>query len=71
MTVRLHPYAHARLEERGATEEEIIPAVESGEWFPAKFGRVGFSVHPKTDAHPGLFRAPTVREGLLGRTPSQ
>ncbi len=28
--------------ERGATEEEIISTVESGERFPANFGRTGF-----------------------------
>ncbi len=42
MNIRLHPHARARLEERGTTEEEIIATVESGEQFPAKFGRVGF-----------------------------
>jgi hypothetical protein len=42
VTVRLHPHAHARLAERGATEAEVIAAVEQGEQFPAKFGRVGF-----------------------------
>ncbi len=28
--------------ERGATENEIVATVESGETFPAKFGRTGF-----------------------------
>jgi hypothetical protein len=42
MNVRLHPHAKARLAERGATEDEVIAAVEHGEQFPAKFGRVGF-----------------------------
>ncbi len=42
MNIRLHPHALARLEERGATEEETIATVENGERFPAKFGRVGF-----------------------------
>lgn len=28
--------------ERGATEREVISTVESGERFPAKFGRTGF-----------------------------
>ncbi len=40
--VRLHPHAKERLLERGATEEEVIAAVENGETFPAKFGRTGF-----------------------------
>jgi hypothetical protein len=42
MNVRLHPHARQRLIERGATEPEVIAAVESGERFPAKFGRTGF-----------------------------
>lgn len=29
------------MEERGATDEEVIKTVEEGEAFPAKFGRVG------------------------------
>jgi uncharacterized protein DUF4258 len=42
MSVRLHPHAKERLSERGATEEEIITAIETGETFPARFGRTGF-----------------------------
>ena len=42
MSVRLHPHAKERLSERGATEEEIITAIETGETFAAKFGRTGF-----------------------------
>lgn len=42
MAVRLHPHARERMEERGATEDEIRATVESGEQFPAKFGRNGF-----------------------------
>jgi hypothetical protein len=42
MSVRLHPHAKERLSERGATEEEIIIAIETGETFMAKFGRTGF-----------------------------
>lgn len=42
MSVRLHPHAKERLSERGATEEEIITAIEPGETFSAKFGRTGF-----------------------------
>ena len=40
--VRFHPYATARLAERGATEKEVIETVENGEAFPVKFGRTGF-----------------------------
>lgn len=42
MSIRLHPHALDRLAERGATESEVIVTVESGERFPAKFGRAGF-----------------------------
>ncbi len=42
MTVRLHPHAQARLDERGATVEEVIATVKDGETFPAKFHRTGF-----------------------------
>ena len=42
MSVRLHPHAVDRLAERGATDAELIAAVEGGEAFPAKFGRTGF-----------------------------
>ena len=31
--------------ERGATENEIVATVESGETFPAKFGRTGFRLN--------------------------
>ena len=40
--VNLHPHARNRLAERGASEEEVILAVEAGERFEAKFDRVGF-----------------------------
>ena len=42
MNVRMHPHAHERLAERGATEPEVIATVEWGERFPAKYGRTGF-----------------------------
>ena len=42
MSVRLHPHARERLEERGATQDEVSLTVETGETFPAKFGRTGF-----------------------------
>ncbi len=40
--MQLHPHARARMQERGATEEEVSAAIEGGEQFPAKFGRRGF-----------------------------
>ena len=42
MNIRLHPHAQQRLMERGATEAEVVITVETGERFPAKFGRTGF-----------------------------
>jgi hypothetical protein len=42
MTIRLHPHARERLAERGTTECEVEATIESGERFPAKFGRTGF-----------------------------
>jgi hypothetical protein len=42
MKIHLHPHARERLAERGATEREIAATIESGERFPAKFGRTGF-----------------------------
>ena len=38
----MHPHARERLTERGATEDEVIVTIETGETFPAKFGRTGF-----------------------------
>jgi len=40
--VRFHPHARQRLLERGASEDEVMATVETGELFPAKFGRTGF-----------------------------
>ncbi len=40
--MRIHPHAAARMAERGATEDEVIKTIETGEQFPAKFGRTGF-----------------------------
>ena len=42
MNVRLHPHAQARLNERGATEAEVIATVEHGVTFAAQSGRTGF-----------------------------
>ena len=41
MPVRLHPHAEERAAERGATRDEIVATVETGETFPAKHGRTG------------------------------
>ena len=40
--VVIHPHAKARAAERGTTEFEIADVVETGEVFPAKYGRTGF-----------------------------
>lgn len=42
MLIKIHPHAKQRLQERGATEIEIIKTIYVGETFPAKFGRIGF-----------------------------
>ncbi len=42
MPVRIHPHARERMQERGATEQEVTVTVEQGEKFPAQYGRVGF-----------------------------
>lgn len=42
MKVRLHPHAQDRMQERGATEEEVVGTIEHGERFTAKHGRTGF-----------------------------
>jgi len=42
MKIEFHPHARERLAERGATEMEAITAVNEGERFPVKFGRIGF-----------------------------
>jgi Domain of unknown function (DUF4258) len=40
--VAIHPHAHQRALERGATIDEITETVEKGEQFPVKYGRTGF-----------------------------
>ncbi len=40
--VRFHSHALERLAERGTTEAEVAATVQTGEQFPAKFGRTGF-----------------------------
>ncbi len=42
MKVRVHPHARTRMEERGATESEVIETVSRGESFAAGFGRSAF-----------------------------
>jgi len=42
MAVKVHPHARERMQERGASENEVTKTVETGERFPAKFGRSGF-----------------------------
>jgi hypothetical protein len=70
MAVCLHPHARERLEERGATKEEIIATVEGGEQFPAKFWRSGFrrnfpfdSVWRRRSYRTKQVKAYAVREG--------
>ena len=42
MAIRFHRHALERMEERGASMEEVKVTTEKGEQFPAKFGRTGF-----------------------------
>jgi len=42
MAIRFYPHALERMAQRGATEQEVIVAVEAGERFSAKFNRTGF-----------------------------
>ena len=42
MQIAIHPHAAARIQERGASEEEVQATIRSGEQFPAKHGRQGF-----------------------------
>lgn len=42
MKISIHLHAEARMQERGATREEVIATVEGGEQFPAKYDRCGF-----------------------------
>ena len=39
--MKLHPHAIARMQERGASEEELTATIREGERFVAKFGREG------------------------------
>jgi len=40
--MQIHTHARARMQERGASEEEVESTVLQGERFPVKFGRQGF-----------------------------
>jgi hypothetical protein len=42
MVIKIHPHARARMQERGASEDEVIETIETGEKFSAKSGRIGF-----------------------------
>ncbi len=45
MSVHIHPHALERMAERGASEDEVRQAVETGSVAPAKFGRSAFTKH--------------------------
>ncbi len=40
--VTLHPHAAGRIQIRGASADDVIETVLTGEEFPAKHGRTGF-----------------------------
>ena len=54
--VRLHPHARERAALRGASENEIIDTVRTGERFQAKYGRTGFR---RNFAYNAMWRAKT------------
>lgn len=49
MAAKFHEHAPERMAERGATRDEVVATVESGERFDAKHGRVGFRKLVSTD----------------------
>jgi len=42
LSIKMHPHARERMQERGATVDEVLKTITKGEWFRAKFGRSGF-----------------------------
>ncbi len=42
MEIKFHPHALQRMVERGTKQNEVIATVQTGEPFPAKYGRHGF-----------------------------
>ena len=48
--MRIHPHARERMQERGASEQEIETTIGQGERFTAKFGRQGFRRNFRFDA---------------------
>ena len=42
MRIRLHPHTLARMRERGATEQDVLSTIQSGERSPATHGRTTF-----------------------------
>ena len=42
MAIKIHPHAAERMRERGTNVAEVEKTIETGERFPAKFGRIGF-----------------------------
>ena len=51
MSIRFHPHALARMQERKAREDEVVATIEGGEEFPAKHGRTGFRRNFPFNAH--------------------
>jgi adenylate cyclase class IV len=42
MAIVIHFHARERMEERGATYDEVRTTIQKGEKFQARFGRMGF-----------------------------
>ena len=51
MVINFHPHALDRIEERGATLDEVRKTIEKGESFPSKFERIGFRRNFVFDSH--------------------
>lgn len=42
MGIMIHQHAKDRMVERGASEEEVVLTIKTGEEFQAKFNRIGY-----------------------------
>lgn len=42
MNIRIQPHGKMRMQERGATKQQVVATIREGEQFRAKFRRTGF-----------------------------
>lgn len=54
MAIIIHPHALQRMEERGATREEVLETIETGRMSPGKFDR---RIHEMTCAYGDFWRS--------------